>query len=201
VPKIIAVSPANDATGVAANGTITATFSEAMDPATINTDTFTLQKGTTPVLGTVSYSGVTATFTPSAALSSNSTYIAEINTGAKDPLGNALAGIYAWVFTTARDYSAWTDVGIIYSAPAGASAYYPSVIYDANGFGTGTPKYSMWYTDGAGATFLVTSTNGLQWGAPTTMVGLVNAHHIQVLYDANCFGAVPCNAGTTKYRM
>jgi hypothetical protein len=33
------------------------------------------------------------------------------------------------------------------------------------------------------------------------MVGLVSASHVQVLYDANCFGTVPCNAATPKYRM
>ena len=97
-------------------------------------------------------------------------------------------------------YTAWSDQGVIYTASVG-SAYYPSVIYDANGFGAGTPKYAMWYSDGDGSVFLVTSTNGVSWGSPTTMVGLVSASHVQVLYDANCFGTVPCNAATPKYRM
>lgn len=95
----------------------------------------------------------------------------------------------------------WNDQGIVYEASGGEDAYYPSIIYDADGFGSGTPQYSMWYTDGSGGTFLVTSADGSTWSTPTTMVGLTNPHHVQVLYDAACFGALPCNAGTTKYRV
>lgn len=110
-------------------------------------------------------------------------------------LGNKTKAAAGW------GYTAWSDHGVVYSAPAGGSAYYPSVIYDTNGFGTGTPRYSMWYSDGNGSAFLVTSTNGVSWGAPTTMAGLVNIHHVQVLYDANCFGTIPCSVTTAKYRM
>ena len=41
-PTVSFTAPANAATGVALNANITATFSEAMDPATITTTTFTL---------------------------------------------------------------------------------------------------------------------------------------------------------------
>ncbi len=99
------------------------------------------------------------------------------------------------------DPTIWNDLGIVYTAPSG-DAYYPSVIYDANGFGGGSPLYKMWYSDGSGNVHLVTSTDGLSWGAPTAMTGLGgDAHHAQVLYDANCFGASPCDASATKYRM
>jgi hypothetical protein len=37
------------------------------------------------------------------------------------------------------DAPAWTDLGIVYSPPNGGGAYYPSVIYDANGSGSGSP--------------------------------------------------------------
>ena len=93
--------PFNGATGVAINRKIAATFSEAMDPTTINTTTFTLQQGATPVAGTVTYAGVTATFTPSGNLAANTTYTATITTGAKDLAGNPLASNFAWSFTTA----------------------------------------------------------------------------------------------------
>src|SRR5207249_3325118 len=74
--------------------------SEAMDASTINTSTFTLKQGTTPVAGTVNYSGVTATFTPAANLVPLTTYTATISTGAKDLAGNALASDMSWSFTT-----------------------------------------------------------------------------------------------------
>jgi len=48
----------------------------------------------------VTYSGVTAVFTPASNLSYSTTYIATITTGAEDIDGNALAAEYVWSFTT-----------------------------------------------------------------------------------------------------
>jgi hypothetical protein len=99
------------------------------------------------------------------------------------------------------DYSAWNDVGIIYTAPSG-SAYYPSVLYKANGFGSGTPLYKMWYSDGNGQAFVIDSSDGFTWGTPTTLTGLGgDAHHVQVLYDAACFGTLPCDGSASKYKI
>ncbi len=47
-----------------------------MDPLTINSATFILMNGTTAVTGIVTYSGVTATFTPSVNLAYNTAYTA-----------------------------------------------------------------------------------------------------------------------------
>ena len=99
-PTVFSTVPANTATGVAINQTINAAFSEAMDPASISTATFTLQQGTTPIAGVVSYAGVTATFTPGVSLTPSTTYTATITTGAKDLAGNALVTTYSWSFTT-----------------------------------------------------------------------------------------------------
>ena len=46
-PTVSSTIPANLATGVAINSTVTATFSEAMDPLTVTTATFTLNQGAT----------------------------------------------------------------------------------------------------------------------------------------------------------
>jgi len=199
-PTVASTSPAGSATSISPGQGIIATFSEPMDPATITTFSFTLKKGATPIAGVVSYSNLKATFVSSVILDSNSVYTATITTGVKDVAGNALASNYTWNFTTGGNYQSWSDQGVDYTAPSG-SAYYPSVIYDANGFGTATPEYKMWYSDGNGSVFLATATDGVAWGTPTTMAGLANAHHTQVVYDANCFGITPCNAGTAKYRM
>src|SRR5207245_2962446 len=99
-PTVSATVPANGATGVAFSETIAATFSEAMDPLTITTPTFTLKQGTTPVAGTVTYAGVTATFNPLNNLAPNTTYTTTITTGARDLAGNALATDFVWTFTT-----------------------------------------------------------------------------------------------------
>src|SRR5690349_14327476 len=67
-PTVTSTAPVYAATGSPINTKILVTFSTAMDPTTITTSTFTLQHGTTSDAGTVSYTGVTATFTPSTTL-------------------------------------------------------------------------------------------------------------------------------------
>jgi hypothetical protein len=99
-PAVSSTSPANGAAGVAANASVTATFSEAVDPATVTTATFKLQGGAAVVAGTVSLSGNTATFRPSASLAPGTTYSATVTTGVKDLAGNAMAANRTWTFTT-----------------------------------------------------------------------------------------------------
>ena len=99
-PTVVSTVPVNGATGVAFNTKVSATFSEVMDPSSINATTFTLKQGATNVTGVVTYSGVTATFSPSANLAANTLYTATITTGAKDLAGNTLAANYVWSFTT-----------------------------------------------------------------------------------------------------
>lgn len=99
-PTVYSTSPLNNATNVAVNSAIAATFSEAMDAKTITTGTFTLSGPSGPVSGTVTYSGFTATFTPSADLQHLTTYAATITTGVKDLGGSAMKANYTWSFTT-----------------------------------------------------------------------------------------------------
>ncbi|MGZ8509008.1 MAG: ice-binding family protein [Chitinophagaceae bacterium] len=99
-PRVISNDPLNDATGVVLNKKLSATFSEVMDPLTINPTTFVLSQGGTAVSGTVTYSGTTAVFTPSANLAPNTIYTATVTTGAKDAAGNAIEGNHVWSFTT-----------------------------------------------------------------------------------------------------
>jgi len=93
-------APSNAATDVAVNRTANIAFSEAIDPSTINTTTFTLKQGTTSVPGVVTYAGLTAVFTPSANLSNSTLYTAAVTTGVRDLAGNALTSNYTWTFTT-----------------------------------------------------------------------------------------------------
>src|SRR5438046_1480334 len=99
-PTVTSTDPANAATGVAINKKIAATFSESMDPSTISTTNFTLKQGTTPVAGTVTYVGTTATFAPASGLAANTVYTATITTGARDLAGNPLLSNFAWSFTS-----------------------------------------------------------------------------------------------------
>ena len=99
-PKVNSTDPLNLATGVALNKVISAVFSEAMNPLLINTSSYTLMVGTTPVAGTVNYTGTTATFTPTGGLLSGNIYTATITTAAKNPAGVPLANNYVWTFST-----------------------------------------------------------------------------------------------------
>jgi ice-binding like protein/Big-like domain-containing protein len=102
-PTVTSSLPVNNATGVALNPAISATFSKAMDAATLSATTFTLKQGTTNLSGAVSVDGVsrTVTFAPAAALATSLVYTATITTGAKDSKGVAMAAAYVWSFTTA----------------------------------------------------------------------------------------------------
>lgn len=97
-PTVTRVNPADLAIGVPINSTVNATFSEAMDPLTINTANFSVAG----VTGTVTYNATSriATFTPSSNLANDTTYTATIKTHVKDLTGNALAADKIWRFTT-----------------------------------------------------------------------------------------------------
>jgi hypothetical protein len=121
-PTIGSTNPANGAVDVAGDSTISATFSEEMDPATITTSTFTLTgPGTTPVAGTVNYSGTTAVFQPTSALAHNTEYTATITTEAKDLAGNSITSNYIWTFKTkdaaisssSSAYGVWADLHVV----------------------------------------------------------------------------------------
>jgi hypothetical protein len=103
-PMVTAISPADESAGVSTTPTVTATFSEALDPTTVTSSTFSLRNASNVVVAsTVSYSAssLTATLIPNAALANGAVYTATLTTGIKDKLGNALAAGGSWSFTTA----------------------------------------------------------------------------------------------------
>jgi hypothetical protein len=108
-PTVTSTSPANNATGVATTASVSASFSEAVDAATVGASTFELRDASnTLVPATVTYSSATrtATLTPSATLAASSNYTALVKGGATDPrikdtAGNALAAPVQWTFATA----------------------------------------------------------------------------------------------------
>ena len=100
-PSVTLRSPLNGAGGVAALSNVTVTFSEAMNPTTITTSTFTLKQGATSILGAVLYADLLATFNPTSALAANTVYTARVAMEAKDLAGNSLTAFDEWTFTTA----------------------------------------------------------------------------------------------------
>jgi hypothetical protein len=126
-PTVTLNNPAVGAVGVCGNKTVNATFSEAMDPTTITSATFTLRvTGGAAVAGVVSYDAATqiASFDPTANLITTpaTNYTATIAGGAaglKDLAGNALAADNVATFTTsAGDCAVGPPLGA--AAPFGA---------------------------------------------------------------------------------
>jgi len=117
-PTVDSTSPVADATDVPVTTTVTATFSEAMDAATITTGSFSL--GGFP--GSISYNAgtYTATFTPTIGLAYDTTYTASLSTAITDTAGNHLASTYSWSFTTEAVPPGMVLVSI--DAPAGPRA-------------------------------------------------------------------------------
>ena len=99
-PMVASTDPAPNATAVFLNKIISANFNMAMNESTINTTTFTVKNGTTPVAGTVTYNGTTAIFTPNSPLAMNTVYTATIFTAVKNIEGTTLSTPYVWAFTT-----------------------------------------------------------------------------------------------------
>ena len=107
-PTVTTTSPVSGATGVNPANPVTATFSEAMNPATVTTTTFELRNGVTLVPASVTYNAGnnTATLTPGSTLAANTIYAATVKggtNGAKDLAGNPLAVDRTWSFTTGTD--------------------------------------------------------------------------------------------------
>ena len=111
-PGMLSTDPLNNVTGVPRNQVIAFTFSEEMDPLTINASTFTLMQGAAMVPGVVTYAGKTATFTPTDILWAATTYKATITTGAKSKTGNAIAKDNVWSFTTGGSAAALSPVAL-----------------------------------------------------------------------------------------
>ena len=106
-PTVVTVSPADGSGGVCLTTIASALFSEPMDPATVNTTTFTVTDGGIAVAGTVAYDtqSQVASFRPTnvAGFAAGRAFVATIKSGAsgvRDAAGNALAADRVWGFTT-----------------------------------------------------------------------------------------------------
>ena len=120
LPTAVSVGPPSGTGGSCPNSVVTATFSKAMNAATLDAATFTLTApGPASVPGAVSYaaSSNTATFTPTSSLALNTVYTATITTGVTDTFGNALAANFVWSFTTGSTVCQAGAPTVISSAP------------------------------------------------------------------------------------
>jgi hypothetical protein len=171
-PTVTAAIPANGAINVATSsnssanvvsGTnVTATFSQAMNPATIVSTpagtllTFTLKQTVSGanVPGTVSMNAANtaATFTPSAtALATSTAYTATITMAATNASGTAMANPVAWSFTTkatASTAQAPVDLGLagnyaIFAKTGIDNAVAPAAVTGNMGVGPGVTSTAI----------------------------------------------------------
>jgi Domain of unknown function (DUF4082)/Bacterial Ig-like domain/Bacterial Ig domain len=189
-PTVTATSPASGATAVPTGSVITATFSEAMNAATINTNTFELRTAANALVpASVTWDAATRTarLTPTSALSASSIFTASVKGGSGSPRAedlsvNPAVGV-SWSFTTEAGptcpCSGWANT----VTPANPSVNDPSAIElgvkfrtTVNGFITGVRFYkgannngthlgNLWSVSGqllASATFTGESATGWQ---------------------------------------
>tara|TARA_R110001583_G_scaffold10019_3_gene46769 strand:- start:2264 stop:3715 length:1452 start_codon:yes stop_codon:yes gene_type:complete len=107
-PMVVSNYPADLAVDFAPNRSVTAKFSEALDPQSVNATSFTLSDGTTDVSGVISFQGLTATFNPDANLATNTLYTATLTTELADLAipANIMAASFSWSFTTSATVAA-----------------------------------------------------------------------------------------------
>jgi PKD repeat protein len=107
-PAVTAVSPANNATGVAVTSPVTLTFNEALNSSTVNSNTVELLNSAgAAVAAAVTYNSAnnTVTLTPSSALAYSSTYTVLACGGTsgaviQDASGHAMTANFNSTFTT-----------------------------------------------------------------------------------------------------
>jgi hypothetical protein len=191
-PTVISASPSDWATNVPTSinssdnvltGTIvTATFSQPMDPETINSSsagnllTFTLRETTgNNVPGTVVMNAANdmAIFTPTAsALSPNTSYTATVTTAAKNAAGVAMAHPITWRFTT-------NAVLLFGQAPVALGTAAPFAILTKSGI-TDVPSSAI--NGDVGASPITGA--AIHLTCPEVMTGTI--------YSVNAAGPLPC---------
>ena len=152
-PTITAVTPLTGSTGVSNSGSVTATFSEALDPASVSSATFQLSDPFgSPVPAAISWQAGAhlAVLDPSVPLSFSTTYTALIHGGLSgarilDASGNPLAANSSWSFTTAGPPIAPLDDGpggpvLVVATQSNPFTRYYAEILRAEGFNEFTLK-------------------------------------------------------------
>ncbi|MGE3986228.1 MAG: S8 family serine peptidase, partial [Dehalococcoidia bacterium] len=154
-PTVTARTPAVNATNVATNTTVTATFSEPINTSTVDSASFRVSgPGDTTVNGAFSFSGNTATFTPSSALATETLYNVGLTSAIKDVAGNSLDPVTSWSFTTGKPFLSCTAQAAVTSSSG-----------DNNGYETNPANACQ---DGSGAAVDTNSGNGTSTSCTST---------------------------------
>ena len=101
-PEVLSITPADGATGIDRNTIVSVTFNEAINPATVDSETFTISVGGVRQSGNISFSGQSTiiTFTPDQILPTLSLVTITLLPGINDIAGNGLISTFTSSFTT-----------------------------------------------------------------------------------------------------
>jgi hypothetical protein len=99
-PHVTASNPYWNSVGVSANSSVLITFSEPVDPATVNATTLTVTGPSGPVAGTITTTGINATFLPNLKFDYLTPYTITVTQGVKDFAGNPLNATTVIKFST-----------------------------------------------------------------------------------------------------
>ncbi|MCU7726406.1 DUF4082 domain-containing protein [Actinoplanes sp. KI2] len=205
-PTVTTTAPASNATGVALNAAVTATFSSAIDPATLNFS-LTVQGGAA-VTADTSYTAATKTakLTPDTPLLTSTTY--QVSVTAADVYGNAMTSPTTWTFTTGSTQGApscpcslWSSSATPATANVNDSSsvelglrfkpaidgFVTGVRFYKGSANTGTHTGSLWSSDGtllATGTFQNETSSGWQSLTFATPVAVTAATVYVVSYHA-----------------
>jgi len=103
-PTVSSTIPANSATAVTVNSTVSLTFSEDMDSSTITTFNWSVtDENDNIIIGSVSQVDKTFTFTPTSNLNYDTVYSVIMTTAVTDLANNHLESNYTFSFTTAEE--------------------------------------------------------------------------------------------------
>jgi hypothetical protein len=133
-PIVTGTTPGNGSMNISLAASVSARFSEPMDPATLTSSNFQLIDSSNNVVsGTITYVTGTATmvFQPMTTLVPQTTYTATVRGGVRDVFGNALGADFSWSFTTApppADSGPGGPILVIASAANPFSRYYGEIL-------------------------------------------------------------------------
>ena len=105
---VAATAPLPRSDDASVNDSIRVTFNKAINPATLNHESFTISGG---ISGTITYvtASRTGVFTPDNPLSASTDYTATISSDVLDDNGDSMTSPYTWTFTTAASIPANTS--------------------------------------------------------------------------------------------
>ncbi len=145
-PSITSHDPASDATSVSLDASVVITFSEELNPATVNPSDFLLvgQYGDVPYQLAYDSAGLTVTLHPDFNLLPTSSYTVTVQRSIEDWAGNPMDGSSTWSFTTMAEPPMNTYLGDLHN-------------HTSYSDGAGTPTQALAAGKAAGLDFMAIS--------------------------------------------